>query len=195
MAAMMTVEMVEANIMVIDNAFDWGACLVKTAEELNLWTPAPTAGPTTDWRVSDIAVLSKLVHPGFGEFEDLFKPVVKLVYDAWIDENPWAIYGAGGRLVNQDTGYGLLRYGVGGYYKPHIDNGPYTEPSIARRQVSIVAYPADDFDGGELDFPRQRVRITPKPGMVVSFPASPAYPHASLPVTWGTKYAISTWIF
>ena len=90
--------------------------------------------------------------------------------------------------IESDEGYGLLKYSPGGYYSTHTDHGPSNI-----RTISALIYLNDDYEGGELYFPRQDIKIKPKTGQVVFFPSNYLYPHASLPITSGTKYSIVTW--
>jgi len=90
--------------------------------------------------------------------------------------------------INSDEGYNLLRYEVGGEYKTHVDRGAKNE-----RVLSGLFYLNDDYDGGDLHFPRQNVTVKPETGMLVLFPSFHTHAHSSLPIKSGTKYAIVTW--
>jgi predicted 2-oxoglutarate/Fe(II)-dependent dioxygenase YbiX len=91
-------------------------------------------------------------------------------------------------------GYNLLRYQPGEFFDTHVDvvRG---HPTYVARQISVVAFCNQGFKGGELDFPRQRVKIEPEAGAVVLFPSAYTHPHASLPVREGTKYSVVTWYY
>lgn len=93
--------------------------------------------------------------------------------------------------VDQDEGYSILRYKVGDEYKYHTDNGAGSTGTL--RTLSALLYLNDDYEGGEIDFPRQKLKIKPKTGMVVMFPAIANFRHASLPITSGVKYTVVTW--
>lgn len=88
----------------------------------------------------------------------------------------------------EDEGYSLLRYQVGGEYKPHVDRA-----AANVRIVSGLIYLNDDFEGGDLFFPRHQLTVKPRTGMVVLFPSIHTHLHASLPIKSGVKYAIVTW--
>lgn len=79
----------------------------------------------------------------------------------------------------------IVRYGEGEYFKVHSDDGdPY------RCTVSAVGYVNDDYEGGELWFPKFQLKYTPKAGEMVLFPSAYAYAHASEPITNdGVKYS------
>ncbi|MEY2976282.1 MAG: prolyl hydroxylase family protein [Prochlorotrichaceae cyanobacterium] len=95
----------------------------------------------------------------------------------------------------------ILRYQEGQFYKRHVDNLLFSSRleeaarQVPIRDVSVVGYLNEAFEGGETYFDRQQVKITPRTGSVLVFPAYWTHPHASLPVRRGTKYAFTTWLF
>lgn len=84
-----------------------------------------------------------------------------------------------------DSGYRMLRYQVGQQSDIHYDD--------SSNLVSSILFLNDDFVGGELYFPIQKIRVKPKAGTVVVFPSNFIYPYSSKPVKTGTKYEIVTW--
>ena len=61
-------------------------------------------------------------------------------------------------------------------------------------QVSASIKLNDDYEGGELHFPRQGVtNRTLGIGEVVSWPSLVTHPHETLPLRTGTKYALTIW--
>jgi prolyl 4-hydroxylase len=95
----------------------------------------------------------------------------------------------------------ILRYREGQFYKRHVDNlllasrFQEVEQGIPTRDISVVGYLNDGFEGGETYFDRQGVTVQPKAGAVLLFPAYFTHPHASLPVRRGQKYAFTSWLF
>lgn len=82
--------------------------------------------------------------------------------------------------------FNFVKYeGAGTHFKIHADHGPAYVTTI-----SIVAYINDDYEGGELYFPRFNLTIKPKTGDVVIFPSTYIYEHASNDMLSGTKYSI-----
>jgi hypothetical protein len=82
--------------------------------------------------------------------------------------------------------FNFVKYeGEGTHFKVHADHGPAYVATI-----SIVAYVNDDYEGGELYFPRFDLTIKPKAGDVVIFPSTYIYEHASNDMISGTKYSI-----
>lgn len=80
-----------------------------------------------------------------------------------------------------------VKYGPGQHFQEHHDHG-FSYNCV----VSLVAYPNDDYEGGELYFRLQDVTIKPKAGDLYIFPSNFMYPHKSMQVTSGTKYAMVT---
>ncbi len=104
------------------------------------------------------------------------------------------------RFANVEN-FSVLRYHEGEGYRRHVDNlllasrQMEMQQGIPTRDISLVGYLNDDFEGGETYFDRQGVKVTPRTGDVVVFPAYYTHPHAALPVSRGTKYAFATWLF
>ena len=86
-------------------------------------------------------------------------------------------------------GFNLLRYQTGQEYNAHYDGGTNTG-----RVISPILYLNDNYEGGELEFPNQKITIKPDAGDYLIFPANFAFTHIAHPVKTGTKYAIVTWL-
>lgn len=91
-------------------------------------------------------------------------------------------------VIQQDTGYDLLKYEAGYGYSQHIDNF-----MDFPRSVSCSIALNDDYEGGEFTFFDKKISIKQKAGSVVMFPSSFQYPHAVEKVVSGTRYSIITW--
>lgn len=92
----------------------------------------------------------------------------------------------------------LLRYTSGGHYVPHADadNWNVTKRCWERamdRDVSILLYLDDKYDGGELDFANFRFRLKPSPGMLICFPSDHRYVHCAHEVTRGVRHVLVSW--
>jgi hypothetical protein len=82
----------------------------------------------------------------------------------------------------------LRKYNTQAYMGPHIDTedeNDKTKPSI-----SLVFYLNDDYEGGQIDFPKQNLSIKPEAGSIIIFPSTSPYYHDPKPVLKGTKYLI-----
>lgn len=90
--------------------------------------------------------------------------------------------------VGRDSGFELLRYRAGGFYRQHTDSF-----HRAPRELACSFLLNDDFEGGEFAFFDRSRTFRMRQGDALLFPANFMYPHEVLPVTSGTRYAIVTW--
>ena len=83
--------------------------------------------------------------------------------------------------------FNFIKYGPGQHFQEHHDHG-----FSYNCTVSLVAYVNDDYEGGELYFRLQNLKIKPQAGDLYIFPSNYMYPHVAMPVNSGTKYSIVT---
>jgi hypothetical protein len=83
--------------------------------------------------------------------------------------------------------FNFIKYGPGQHFQEHHDHG-----FSYNCTVSLVAYPNDDYEGGELFFRLQNLKVKAEAGDLYIFPSNYMYPHQAMPVTSGTKYSIVT---
>jgi len=82
--------------------------------------------------------------------------------------------------------FNFVKYeGAGTHFKIHADHGPTYVTT-----VSIVVYLNDNYEGGEIYFPRFNLTHKPKAGDVIVFPSTYIYEHASQDMVSGTKYSV-----
>jgi Rps23 Pro-64 3,4-dihydroxylase Tpa1-like proline 4-hydroxylase len=72
--------------------------------------------------------------------------------------------------------------GPGEFFGSHSDD-TFATP----RTASMVYYPNDNYDGGELEFIHFGLRIKPKAGQLFMFPSGYSYEHKVHPVNSGTR--------
>jgi predicted 2-oxoglutarate/Fe(II)-dependent dioxygenase YbiX len=92
----------------------------------------------------------------------------------------------------------LLRYRSGGHYVPHADadNWIANEKRWQRavdRDISILLYLDENYEGGDLDFPNFRFRLKPSAGMLICFPSDHRYVHCAHEVTRGERHVLVSW--
>lgn len=97
----------------------------------------------------------------------------------------------------------LLIYPPGGFFLPHNDDedvvydeerDTFSWRRSMDRDISVVWYLNQDFEGGELYFSKFDRWIRPATGMVVTFPSWHDYAHTAKPVSRGMRYAVTTWM-
>jgi hypothetical protein len=83
--------------------------------------------------------------------------------------------------------FNFIKYGPGQHFMEHHDHG-----FSYNCTVSLVGYPNDDYEGGELYFRLQNLKVKADAGDLFIFPSNFMYPHQAMPVTSGVKYSIVT---
>lgn len=92
----------------------------------------------------------------------------------------------------------LMRYRAGGRYVRHADSENMdlqnqTWSKVIDRDLSLLIYLNEDFEGGELTFCNFNYRLRPRAGCAVIFPSDHRYMHEAETVTQGVRYAIVSW--
>lgn len=130
------------------------------------------------WGFEKMPTSSQILHE---EIFDRFDRDFKEAYDKYIQDFKVP--------CSQKEDYEILKYSEGNYFIDHIDDGLFMT-----RKVSIVYYFNDDYEGGEIVFPRFNVNIKPKENQLLLFPANYIYNHNVNPVTKGTRYSMVNWL-
>lgn len=88
----------------------------------------------------------------------------------------------------------FVKWDVGWELTPHCDNcepDGITPNATPWRSHGGVIYLNDDFEGGQIYYPKLGKEIQPKPGMMVIHPAGLEYMHGIKKVTEGIRHTIS----
>ena len=80
-----------------------------------------------------------------------------------------------------------IKYVPGQHFQEHADHGFSYSAT-----VSLVGYINDDYEGGELMFPKLNILIKPQAGDLYIFPSTYLFSHRAMPVISGTKYSLVT---
>lgn len=91
----------------------------------------------------------------------------------------------------------FLRYDVGDHYITHNDSESFVNNRLKRvsnRDISILMYLNDKYEGGSIDFVNLGLTIKPKTGMMVVFPSYIEFNHKVNAITAGTRYNLVSWI-
>jgi len=176
-------------ILIVDEAFVGCAELIAEAERLDRWKRATMNAKDFSYkgaaRSNDTCVVDHRVHADWRAWEERLSQVFHSCVYAYKSLNPHL-------NVREDTYVQILRYQPGQHYKLHVDNisGHMT---WGARQLSAVCFLNDDYEGGQLEFPRQKRKIAPKAGRLVLFPSNFCFPHEAHDVLRGVKYTAVTW--
>jgi len=85
--------------------------------------------------------------------------------------------------------YSILKYGVGQKFVNHID-----DHKDYHRRMSTIYYINDNYEGGEIVFPRFGITYKPAANDFFIFPSTYVYNHSVLPVKSGERYAVVSWL-
>lgn len=160
----------------------WGSAGVKTGENSGVYKETRDtesigvgyySGGPADLSSASSAFNSSLSYIFFKHFDPIEKDYM----------NHFGV-----QLKNHDS-YSILKYGVGQKFINHIDD----HPDFLRR-VSTIYYMNDNYEGGEIIFPRFNLTIKPKANEIILFPSTFVYNHSVLEVTKGTRYGVVSWI-
>ena len=181
------VKWLDAGIMRISNHLTDQECdqIISETESFNhwqeTWTPRDRENPHGEkyrkCSMTKITTYSELKHLDNLIFDRIGQAISK-----YHDKH--------GIIVSYDEGYKVLKYTESDYYNMHYDSASF----FSHRQISAIIFLNDNFNGGELEFPNQGIKIRPVKGTVLIFPSNYLYKHVVNKITDGIRYAIVTWL-
>lgn len=80
----------------------------------------------------------------------------------------------------------------GGYHSWHTERSNNNYP-VASRHLAFMTYLNDVNDGGETEFYYQKLKVTPKKGRTLIWPADWTHTHRGIPSPTEEKYIITGW--
>lgn len=174
-------EQVDRIIKVLDNSLsNSGRYAWNEAKVTNSNQPIKKARDCVDFKMNTKSLgakndLNKDLHD---IYEEVFNKL-KMCIDDY--SRYWGIN------VNFYEIFNFVKYeGEGKHFRIHADDGP-----AYKCTVSAVIYLNDDYEGGEIYFPRlDKLEVKPGYGDIAIFPSNYMYEHASLPIKSGTKYCV-----
>lgn len=89
--------------------------------------------------------------------------------------------------------FSINKYNTNAYMGPHVDTEDRTNKH--KPSISMVFYINDDYEGGEIEFPNQSIKIKPSAGSLIIFPSYQPYMHDPKPTKSGLKYMIPLFWF
>jgi len=177
-------------ILSFENVFLDGYAMAKSIENSSRWQKAEVlvdeengvSGKNYTARDTDLLQLRDDVDGDVKAFRD------KFLYET--DNNISTYLSYYYASVDKKEPPQLLRYGVNQKFHDHIDD----HPALGVRRVSLSLYLNDNYDGGEIIFPRFNLKIKPKANQLILFPSSYVYNHEIVPVTHGERYVVVQWM-
>lgn len=168
-----SIEILEHNLGA-DKKYNWQQASVTESNE-----PLLEARYCLDFKVGhgNLGQRNPDNSPFYDIHEELFQVILRCSQDYG------SYWGVG---INYFEAFNFVKYeSPGHHFNIHADHGPAYVTTI-----SLVAYLNDDYEGGELYFPRFDLTLKPKAGDVVFFPSTFVYEHSSKPMITGTKYSV-----
>jgi len=121
----------------------------------------------------------------YHEFNETFSTIYKEQYAAQFD----VLNNASG--VHNNFCFKIQKTLVGGGY--HVWHYEASDRANCQRLLTWTVYLNDVEEGGETEFLYQHVRVKPKQGTLVIFPASFTHTHRGNPPLSNEKYIITGW--
>lgn len=89
----------------------------------------------------------------------------------------------------------IVRWNKGQSMPPHADNAnpDGSEHVTPWRAYASVVYLNDDYEGGDIFFPRLATRVQPAKGMLLGFRGDFAHEHGVEEITDGVRYTMPGW--
>lgn len=91
----------------------------------------------------------------------------------------------------------FLKYDINDKYDEHNDSEDWKDGRLVKvvnRDISVLFYLNDNYEGGDLEFTKLGLTVKPKKGMMLAFPSYFEFSHRVHPVRSGTRYSLATWI-
>lgn len=195
----------QSHIAIARNALDSGVCDRVMAVSKKMWDEIfnpgktmagydPSMKETMDWTLTDFSshMPSKEIVSESIELDGIIFNSLGSVIKQYIAE-----YSGMDSWVRgmRDTSYLVQVYKRGeGFYKPHVDAAPWLGYPQSLRALACVMYLNTVDEGGETEFTEHGLKVSPKQGTMLMFPACWTHPHAArIPIS-GDKWIISTFV-
>jgi hypothetical protein len=132
---------------------------------------------------------SRIIH--FGDMPaEMEESIVEIL--AAVKEEIKAEYKLSNEIYPDD--FTLVRWLTNDDHEPHADSvnpGGQPHPFHWRKYTAII-YLNRDFEGGDLCFPNQKIRMKPVPKSLAFFPGTLEYLHEVEKITAGTRYTLAS---
>lgn len=154
--------------------YSWNGAYVTTSEEVDL-----ESRNAKDFKFNSVGLGPR--NKENAQLYDVHNSIFQKVRQCVDDYGQY--WGVG---IRSYEAFNFVKYeGAGTHFRIHADHGPTYVTTI-----SIVVYLNDNYEVGELWFPRFDLTIKPKTGDIVVFPSTYIYEHASQDMISGTKYSV-----
>ncbi len=178
-------------VKVYDNVFTSEECkmILDEYRDCEHWTPAGVSSNNVqNPSVRNCDIISTSTPQIINKNKDIRSKIDTMIFKKANDAAQQYIKDFPACFLKSDSGYDLLRYETGGYYRQHTDSFQ-EQPRTVAMSINLN----DDYEGGNMAFFNREVQIGAAAGSVILFPANFMYPHEIMDVIKGTRYSIVTW--
>jgi hypothetical protein len=180
-------------IMLFDDVFTNSMFYINKINESDIkWQEAEvlvdenknTSGTNYRARDTDLILLREYPdepNPVLGAFRKAFRDQIQPCIDYYV-----AYHAAKIETMEHPQ---LLRYGPKQKFHDHIDDHPFFT-----RRISLTFYLNEEYEGGDVEFPRFNLKFKAKKNQLLMFPSNFVYNHEVHPVTSGVRYVIVQWM-
>lgn len=134
-------------------------------------------------------VATKLFHDKINESLLVYKERISQINSMF---EYYPVPGGHGTTSHRE-GIQILEYHPNQEYKFHHDVSNNPNSKEYHRQISVVVYLNDEFEGGGTEFPHQTFK--PSAGYGLFFPSNWSFPHSGQKVLSGKKRVAVTWYY
>jgi len=143
--------------------------------------------------------IDKSGYSPFGVYTENNNPILPQILSKYYDRLKKIIETSFDCKVHDEGLNSIVEMIVGDSMPVHLDHGSALDQSVGfktgaghpSRDISSVLYYNDDYEGGEICFPKQDLLIKPEPGMFICFPAKDEFPHQVKEVKSGYRWCSS----
>ena len=144
---------------------------------------------STECTLHENEAITKMVHGKINAALDEYKRKILQIHSGY---NKHPLPGANDTTSWRES-LRIIQYTKGQQYGFHHDQGTLQARGEYHRQISVILYLTDDFEGGGTAFTHKTFK--PKGGDAIIFPSNWCYLHQGNPVTNGTKRVLVTWYY
>lgn len=144
----------------------------KVCKDENNW---PSNSGEGQWQGNKLEVFNFTKSDEASNLKTTLKNICQRTHDVFDTDN-----------IIVDTNLVILRFVA----NPNSDfaMNPHHDMSTKYTTHGLVIYYNDDFDGGNIEYPKKGISVKPEPGMLICHPANSQYVHQVSKVISGIRY-------
>ena len=149
---------------------------------------------STGWTLPNSSPIKQKIHLKLNQAIDEYK---RRLVDFHSSYNRFPLPGSN-NTVSEHEDLQIVQYTKGQEYGFHHDNSDSQKDKEYNRQLSVIVYLNDGFEGGATRFlytPTEDMAMKPPKGSAIIFPSNWCFKHQGDPVESGKKRILVTWYY